>query len=177
MTPADPCAPGHHLRSTADTRQLLSDVYRVTVVEVADALVFRCRVPAAFRTFLSRRRASRSCATTLPRSLDQEVSRLVMRSFCTRADARLRSPSPTAPISPSTFWSGHVPPVTELVDPAHITHVLVSPRQRAQTTATLLFAASDDGMQDKVSWETTEEVGEWKYGAWEGLLVCPFAIL
>lgn len=59
---------------------------------------------------------------------------------------------------------------SELLDPSHLRHIIVSPRQRAQTTARLLFAPSKD-FADKVSWETTEDVGEWQYGEYEGLLV------
>lgn len=58
-----------------------------------------------------------------------------------------------------------------LIDPANLAHVFISPRKRAQATFDLLFG--DEGkvplMQEgKVS--TTDELAEWDYGKYEGLL-------
>ncbi|KAL7409033.1 histidine phosphatase superfamily [Mrakia frigida] len=57
----------------------------------------------------------------------------------------------------------------KLLDPSKLTHIIVSPRLRAQTTAKLLFEPAMESFGE-VKWETTEEVGEWKYGEYEGLL-------
>lgn len=59
----------------------------------------------------------------------------------------------------------------ELLDPTKLTHVIVSPRLRAQRTAQLLFEGVTEEEKQKMNWQTTEECGEWKYGAYEGLLV------
>lgn len=59
-------------------------------------------------------------------------------------------------------------PRAELIDPNKLTHIIVSPRLRAQRTAELLFGPVKESF-GQVKWETTEEVGEWKYGEYEGL--------
>jgi broad specificity phosphatase PhoE len=59
----------------------------------------------------------------------------------------------------------------ELIDPSHLTHVIVSPRLRAQRTAELLFSGVSDEDKSKMDWKTTEDVGEWKYGEYEGMHV------
>lgn len=51
------------------------------------------------------------------------------------------------------------------IDPQNLAMVLVSPRQRAHKTFHLLFKDSGD-----VPHELTEEVREWDYGEYEGLL-------
>lgn len=57
----------------------------------------------------------------------------------------------------------------KVVDPSRIAKVFVSPRQRAQKTFQLLFNEEQQAqLKDKC--ETTEEVAEWNYGAYEGLL-------
>jgi probable phosphoglycerate mutase len=64
--------------------------------------------------------------------------------------------------------------VAELVDPANLERIFVSPRQRAQKTFELLFGdhiselkcgAANSGSVV----ETTENVREWDYGEYEGL--------
>lgn len=60
---------------------------------------------------------------------------------------------------------------SELLDPKKLTHVIISPRLRAQRTAELLFASVSDEQKEKMNWQTTEEVGEWQYGQYEGLHV------
>lgn len=59
----------------------------------------------------------------------------------------------------------------KLIDPAKLTHIFVSPRQRAQKTLDLLL---DDGQKDALVQEgkvtTTEDIAEWDYGDYEGLL-------
>lgn len=54
-----------------------------------------------------------------------------------------------------------------LIDPAHVRHVVVSPRSRAQATAKLLF---EGNMPPECSWETDPDIAEWDYGAYEGML-------
>ncbi|KAL8681520.1 MAG: hypothetical protein Q9186_002336 [Xanthomendoza sp. 1 TL-2023] len=57
-----------------------------------------------------------------------------------------------------------------LIDPAKLSHVFVSPRKRAQQTFDLLFA--EGGIQNSlrdVDVTTTDELAEWLYGAYEGL--------
>jgi len=53
----------------------------------------------------------------------------------------------------------------KVLDPAHIQHVFVSPRQRAQKTFSLLF---DDRGVDVPSYSTEDGVREWDYGVCEG---------
>lgn len=55
----------------------------------------------------------------------------------------------------------------ELIDPAHVRHIIVSPRQRAQVTSKLLF---ENNPPSDCSWVTDPEVAEWDYGAYEGML-------
>ncbi|GAA5991379.1 hypothetical protein JCM10908_003284 [Rhodotorula pacifica] len=52
----------------------------------------------------------------------------------------------------------------KILDPAHIQHVFVSPRQRAQKTFELLF----EGAEEKPSCSKEEDVREWEYGVCEG---------
>lgn len=52
----------------------------------------------------------------------------------------------------------------KILDPAHIQHVLVSPRQRAQRTFDLLF----EGAEKKPAYTSEEDVREWEYGVCEG---------
>ncbi|CAL8580944.1 hypothetical protein XPA_006658 [Xanthoria parietina] len=56
----------------------------------------------------------------------------------------------------------------KLIDPAMITRVWVSPRKRAQHTCQLIFSGADD-MADKIT--LTEDIAEWDYGDYEGLVV------
>ncbi|KAL4878086.1 histidine phosphatase superfamily [Aspergillus karnatakaensis] len=59
----------------------------------------------------------------------------------------------------------------KLVDPARIEKVWVSPRKRAQQTFHILFGAtgSDDGI-DAAKVELTEDIAEWNYGEYDGLI-------
>jgi broad specificity phosphatase PhoE len=57
----------------------------------------------------------------------------------------------------------------KVIDPSRIAHLFVSPRTRAKRTYEILF---DDAAQQQL-WEkreTTEDIREWEYGAYEGLL-------
>ena len=54
----------------------------------------------------------------------------------------------------------------KLIDPTKLTHIFISPRRRAQKTYDLLF--NDIGEKTKVN--TTDELAEWDYGKYEGLL-------
>lgn len=58
---------------------------------------------------------------------------------------------------------------SEILDPSKLSHVLVSPRSRAQKTYELLFAnvPADQQPKNKV---TDERVREWTYGDQEGAL-------
>jgi probable phosphoglycerate mutase len=62
----------------------------------------------------------------------------------------------------------------KLVDVARLAHVWVSPRERAQQTYRLLFGGGGDGdgsnMADKIM-TITEDIAEWDYGDYEGLVV------
>lgn len=59
----------------------------------------------------------------------------------------------------------------KLIDSARVTRVWVSPRKRAQETFRLLFGAtdSDTHITDKVI--LTEDIAEWDYGDYEGMVV------
>lgn len=61
----------------------------------------------------------------------------------------------------------------KLIDPANVARVFVSPRKRAQSTFRLLFGGEGDGedlMVDKTKVSITNEIAEWVYGEYEGLL-------
>jgi len=62
--------------------------------------------------------------------------------------------------------AGHIVGEGKLIDPKNLCHVFVSPRQRADRTFHLLFA----GVDHTPSHSLTEEVREWDYGDYEGLL-------
>ncbi|EPE34517.1 Phosphoglycerate mutase-like protein [Glarea lozoyensis ATCC 20868] len=57
----------------------------------------------------------------------------------------------------------------KVIDPTKIAHLFISPRTRAQRTYEILF---DDAAQQQLrgKGETTEDIREWEYGAYEGLL-------
>ena len=60
-----------------------------------------------------------------------------------------------------------------LIDPVKLACVFVSPRQRAQKTFHLLFddaAGSGEELRGVGKVITTEELAEWDYGKYEGLL-------
>ncbi len=59
----------------------------------------------------------------------------------------------------------------KLIDPANVACIWASPRKRAHHTFRLLFSGSVDGFDiaDKVT--VTEDIAEWDYGDYEGLLV------
>ncbi|KAF2252069.1 putative phosphoglycerate mutase [Trematosphaeria pertusa] len=57
----------------------------------------------------------------------------------------------------------------KLIDPVQLERVFVSPRKRARKTFELLFGADSElAALEKV--EFTEDIAEWGYGAYEGLL-------
>lgn len=59
----------------------------------------------------------------------------------------------------------------KLIDPAKLAHVFVSPCKRAQTTFDLLFdGVGKDALVNASMVTTTEELAEWDYGKYEGLL-------
>ena len=57
----------------------------------------------------------------------------------------------------------------KIIDPAKIAHLFISPRTRARRTYELLF---DGPTQTKLKGnaEVTQDIREWEYGAYEGLL-------
>jgi broad specificity phosphatase PhoE len=55
----------------------------------------------------------------------------------------------------------------KLIDPSNLAQVYISPRKRAQTTFSLLTEGQPEGRYEK---ETTDELAEWGYGLYEGLL-------
>ncbi|ATY60097.1 Phosphoglycerate mutase [Cordyceps militaris] len=57
-----------------------------------------------------------------------------------------------------------------LLDPASIVRIFVSPRKRAQTTLGLLFGDGEASQVDASKVVTTDEIAEWDYGDYEGLL-------
>ena len=59
----------------------------------------------------------------------------------------------------------------KLIDPAKFAHVFVSPRQRAQKTLDLLLGgAQKDVLEKEGKVTTTEDIAEWDYGHYEGLI-------
>jgi len=57
----------------------------------------------------------------------------------------------------------------KLIDPSRIAHLFISPRTRARRTYELLFdGASQKELESKS--EVTEDIREWEYGTYEGLL-------
>lgn len=59
----------------------------------------------------------------------------------------------------------------KLIDPSRFAHVYVSPLQRAQKTLDLLLGeAQRDVLMEEGKVTTTEDIAEWDYGDYEGLL-------
>lgn len=59
----------------------------------------------------------------------------------------------------------------KLIDPSKFTHVFCSPRKRAQSTFDMLFSNDQKDALVKMGKVTiTEEIAEWDYGDYEGLL-------
>ncbi|KAI1008139.1 hypothetical protein K3495_g88 [Podosphaera aphanis] len=64
----------------------------------------------------------------------------------------------------------------KLIDPSRLVRVLISPRTRARRTFELLFGRPDyDRIQEKS--EIVEDLCEWDYGAYEGLLTAQIRTL
>ncbi|KAF8864950.1 phosphoglycerate mutase-like protein [Acephala macrosclerotiorum] len=57
----------------------------------------------------------------------------------------------------------------KIIDPSKIAHLFISPRTRARRTYELLFDASTQKELEEKA-EITEDIREWEYGAYEGLL-------
>jgi probable phosphoglycerate mutase len=57
----------------------------------------------------------------------------------------------------------------KIIDPSWIAHLFISPRIRARRTYELLFDATAQKELQRKS-EITEDIREWEYGAYEGLL-------
>ncbi|KAL9066312.1 MAG: hypothetical protein Q9157_007178 [Trypethelium eluteriae] len=57
-----------------------------------------------------------------------------------------------------------------LIDPSRLAHIWVSPRKRAQTTLELLFGSHIDTLRKAEKVTTTEDIAEWNYGEYEGLV-------
>ncbi|KAL2173000.1 putative phosphoglycerate mutase [Thermothelomyces heterothallicus CBS 202.75] len=58
-----------------------------------------------------------------------------------------------------------------LLDPSRLEHIFVSPRKRARETFKLLLRGSSGGAQWEERVTYTEDIAEWNYGDYEGLLV------
>ena len=59
---------------------------------------------------------------------------------------------------------------SQLIDPSRVVHIWVSPRKRARTTSDLLFGNTFAiANADQVT--VTEDIAEWDYGDYEGLIV------
>ena len=59
----------------------------------------------------------------------------------------------------------------KLINPSRVTHVYVSPRKRAQTTLDLLLGnVQKDTLMGGGKITITEDIAEWDYGDYEGLL-------
>ena len=59
----------------------------------------------------------------------------------------------------------------KLIDPSHVAQAWVSPRRRAQHTFDLLFGQDDRTSAIAGKVELTEDIAEWGYGDYEGLMV------
>jgi broad specificity phosphatase PhoE len=57
----------------------------------------------------------------------------------------------------------------KIIDPSSIAHLFISPRTRARRTFELLFDESTQRQLESIT-EITEDIREWEYGAYEGLL-------
>jgi sedoheptulose-bisphosphatase len=58
----------------------------------------------------------------------------------------------------------------KLIDPAKVSRVFVSPRTRALRTYDLLFGSHEAELAATNKTVVTEQITEWDYGAYEGLL-------
>ncbi|GAB1311843.1 hypothetical protein MFIFM68171_02053 [Madurella fahalii] len=58
----------------------------------------------------------------------------------------------------------------KLINPTNVARVFVSPRKRTQTTFGLLFGQGEECIIDKSKITITEEIAEWGYGEYEGLI-------
>ena len=59
----------------------------------------------------------------------------------------------------------------KLINPSRLTHVYVSPRKRAQTTLDILLGDVErDALMKSGKVTVTEDIAEWDYGDYEGLL-------
>ncbi|KAF3031952.1 hypothetical protein E8E12_001026 [Didymella heteroderae] len=54
----------------------------------------------------------------------------------------------------------------KLLDPCHLAHIFVSPRDRTRQTLELLLPSSSAEPTDNITY--TESIAEWKYGDYEG---------
>ena len=60
--------------------------------------------------------------------------------------------------------------VGKLSDPARLAHVFISPRRRAKATFDILLdRVSKTSLEEARKVTTTERLGEWDYGQYEGL--------
>ncbi|ODQ67257.1 putative phosphoglycerate mutase [Nadsonia fulvescens var. elongata DSM 6958] len=57
----------------------------------------------------------------------------------------------------------------KLIKPTSVTHVFISPRERAQKTFELMFEDVDRDVVAKIPTTTTEDIREWTYGDYEGM--------
>lgn len=79
---------------------------------------------------------------------------------------------PLLPIGESQIRStaSHIFGPGKLIDPSNLARVYVSPRQRARRTLELLWEGVDGNATGDVDVSVTEDIAEWGYGDYEGLL-------
>lgn len=119
------------------------------------------------RVFLVRHGKSNSCENRLPHAdfPQGETEWTISGRYTGRSDIPLTA-NGEAQVSSS---AQKVVGPRKIIDPSRIAHVFISPRTRAQRTYELLFDSISQKQLEGKS-ETTEDIREWEYGAYEGLL-------
>lgn len=69
-----------------------------------------------------------------------------------------------------TSTGAHLVGPGKLIDPSRVIHVWVSPRKRAQMTFDLLLGSYSSTIKDAGRVTVTEDIAEWDYGEYEGLV-------
>jgi broad specificity phosphatase PhoE len=98
-------------------------------------------------------------------SVAGETEWTISGRYTGRSDISL-TPNGESQVSSS---AGKVVGPGKIIDPSRIAHLFISPRIRARRTYKLLFdGTSTEKLEGK--FEITEDIREWEYGAYEGLL-------
>lgn len=58
----------------------------------------------------------------------------------------------------------------KFIEPSHVTYVITSPRRRARQTVNLMLESLSEDVKDKIKVIVDEDLREWEYGDYEGLL-------